>query len=87
MPKIQNPIITHQERWANPKHIFKLLLAENYSMEGRPLILEQFENQHLESEITFYPSSGNDIADLIYFKTYQHPTLSDIKPTVFIHSD
>jgi hypothetical protein len=87
MPKIQNPIITHQDRWANPKHIFKPLLTENYSMEGRPFILEQFENQLLESEIAFYPSSGSDISDLVYFRTKQHPILSDVKPTIFIHSD
>ena len=87
MPKIQNPIITHQDKWANPKHIFKSLLAENYSMEGRPYILEQFENQLLDSEIAFYPSSGNDIADLVYIRGNQHSSLSNIKPNIFIHSD
>jgi hypothetical protein len=87
MVKIVNPVIAAQDRLANPKHIFKSLLAENYSMEGRPYILEQFENQLLESDIAFYPSSGNDVADLVYFRGNQHSSLSNIKPNIFIHSD
>lgn len=87
MMKIQNPIIAHQDRFANPKHIFKPLLYENYSMEGRPFILEQFESHLNEAHIVFYPSSGIDITDLVYFIKDKHPILSAVKPTIFIHSD
>lgn len=87
MPKIQNPIIAQQDKLANPIHIFKPLLGEDYRIEGRPFILEQFENQVKESEIAFYPSSGIDFKDIIYLITNQHPKLSSVKPSIFMHSD
>jgi hypothetical protein len=82
-----DPFYALKKKFENHQHFFQPLLDEDYHKEGDPIILLQFENQLLESEIAFYPSSGSDISDLVYFRTKQHPILSDVKPTIFIHSD
>jgi hypothetical protein len=82
-----DPFYALKKKFENHQHFFQPLLDEDYQKEGDPLILLQFENQLLKSEIAFYPNSGSDIADLVFFKKYQHPTLTDVKPTLFIHSD
>lgn len=75
MPPINNPIA------------FENFFSKLNYREGNFTVLREFNRCLFEGTILFYPSSGDDINDLLYIKKGRIDVKNFIEPNVFIHSD
>jgi hypothetical protein len=67
--------------------MFGNLIHKNTVVKGNYGLLLRFEKALKASTVVFYPSSGDDISDILYVHNARLHELGELNPGIFIHCD